>query len=256
MAVKGKKKSQSRGSQGRRRPTPAPRVAYASRQRPPWYKTTTGRAIAALVLLIAVIAIFAIVQSGGDSGNLTQRQNALNQYTSSMRGLLQSITPAATEENAVPNKLSAKEGKAVKTHSVTWLSELSAAQRSAGSVSAPTPTTQSATVLFAESVQLYEQAATIFGLAPDTSQAVEGRLLTSAGNLRNQATSLWQQGVNLLDQSRTQAKMAPSQLRLPTAGAVAPSTPPPTPNPSASGGGNKSGGGKNKKKNGGGQGSK
>ncbi|MEA2485382.1 MAG: hypothetical protein QOD46_493 [Actinomycetota bacterium] len=252
MAVKGKKKSQSRGSQGRRRPAPAPRVAYAARPRPPWYRTTAGRVIAALALVIAVVAIFAIVQSGGDSGNLTQRQNALDQYTGSMRGLLQSITPAATEENAVPNKLSPKQGKSVKTHSVTWLAELAAAQRSAGNVTAPTPTTQSATLLFAESVQLYEQAATIFGLAPDTSDSVQGKLLASAGNLRNQATSLWQQGVNLLDQSRTQAKMAPSQLRLPTSGAVAPSTPPPSPGPSASGGG------KNKKKNGnsGGQGSK
>jgi type IV secretory pathway VirJ component len=198
--------------------------------------------IAALALVIAVVAIFAIVQAGGGSGNLTKRQNALDQYTGSVRGLLQSITPAATEENAVPSKLSARQAKSVKTHSVSWLAQLAAGQR-AGSLSAPTPTTQSATLLFAESVQLYEQAATIFGLAPDTSQTVQVKMLASAANLRNQATALWQQGVNLLDQSRTQAKMAPSQLRFPTAGAVAP-TPPASPAPSSSGGG------KNKKKNG------
>jgi hypothetical protein len=226
-------------------------MAYASRPRPPWYRTTAGRVIAALALVIVVVAIFAIVQSGGDSGNLTTRQNALDQYTGSVRGLLQSITPAATEENAVPSKLSTRQAKSVKTHSVSWLAQLAAGQRAAGSFTAPTPTTQSATVLFAESVQLYEQAATIFGLAPDTSQKVQVRMLASAANLRNQATALWQQGVNLLDQSRTQAKMAPSQLRFPTAGAVAP-TPPPSPAPSSSGGGKK----KKKNGNGGSQGSK
>jgi hypothetical protein len=77
-------------------------------------------------------------------------------------------------------------------------------------------------------------------------------MLASGANLRNQATALWQEGINILDQARTQAKMVPSQLRIPTAGAVAPPSPP-APSPSSSGGKNK----KNKSKgNGGGQGSK
>ena len=252
MALKGKKKSQSRGSQGRRRPAAAPRAAYASRAKQPWYGTTAGRAVAALVLVIAIIAIVAFVQSRPNTANLTQRQNALDQYTGDIRGLLQGITPAAVAENSVPNKLSAKDAKKLVTKSQSWTTQLTKAQQSVGGVTAPTPSTQSANVLFVESIQLYSQAATIYGLASSTSPAVQPRMLASGANLRNQATALWQEGINILDQARTQAKMVPSQLRIPTAGAVAPPSPP-APSPSSSGGKNK----KNKSKgNGGGQGSK
>jgi hypothetical protein len=250
MAVKGKKKSQSRGSQGRRRPATAPRAAYASRAREPWYRTPRGQAIAALVLLIALVVIVAVVRSGSNGTDLTNRQNAIDQYTGDVRALLQSITPAATAENGVPNKLNAKQAKALKKASQTWLSEVTAAQQSAGKVVAPTPATQSANIAFVESIQLYGQAASIYGLVSSTSPAVQAKLLVSGGNLRNQASALWQEGINILDQARSTAKMPPSQLRLPTAGAVAP----PSPSPSPSAKGNK----KHHKKHdkGGGQGSK
>jgi hypothetical protein len=114
------------------------------------------------------------------------------------------------------------------------LAELAQAQQSVGAVSAPTPTTQSANVLFVESIELYKQAATIYGLAPSTSASVQVKLLASGANLRNQATALWQEGINILDQARTDAKMVPSQLRIPTSGAVAPPSPP-APTPTASG---------------------
>jgi hypothetical protein len=233
MALKGKKKSQSRGSQGRRRPASAPRAAYASRTRQPWYRTPAGRGIAALVLVIAIVAIVAFVQSRPNTAALTARKDSLDQYTGDVRGLLQSITPPATSENAVPNKLSAKDAKRLATSSKSWLSELAQAQQSIGAVSAPTPTTQSANVLFVESIELYKQAATIYGLAPSTSASVQVKLLASGANLRNQATALWQEGINILDQARTDAKMTPSQLRIPTAGAVAPPSPP-SPPPTAS----------------------
>lgn len=250
MAVKGKKKSQSRGSQGRRRPAPAPRATYAARPRQPWYRTPAGRVIAALVLLVAVIAVFVFVRSRPDTAATTQRRNALDQYTGDVRALLQSITPAATAENAVPNKLLAGRAKKLKGESVSWQTQLARAQQSVGNVVAPTPTTQGANILFVESVQLYAQAATTFGLAADAPSSLQTRLLASGGDLRNQASALWQEGINILDQARTQAKMAASALRIPTAGAVAPPTPTPTPTS-----GQKHKNKKNGKGNGGGQGS-
>jgi hypothetical protein len=204
-------------------------------------------------LVIAIVAIVAFVQSRPNTANLTRRQNALDQYTGDIRALLQGITPAAVDENAVPNKLSAKDAKRLVTKSQSWTTQLTKAQQSVGGVTAPTPSTQSANVLFVEAIQLYSQAATIYGLAPSTSPKVQPRMLASGANLRNQATALWQEGINILDQARTQAKMVPSQLRIPTSGAVAPPSPPP-PSPSASGGKHKK---NNKSKgNGGGQGSK
>jgi hypothetical protein len=237
MAVKGKKKSQSRGSQGRRGPAQAPRAAYSAPVQQPWYRTTAGRVVAALVLLIALVAIIATVQSGSDPGDLTKRQNALDQYTGDIRALLQGITPPAAGENAVPNELSSKDAKALEDQSAAWLDELGKATQSVGNVSAPTPGTQSANIIFAESVQLYMQAATIYGLAASSPSPPQIKVLASGASLRDQATTLWQQGVNLLDQARATAKMAPSQLRIPTAGAVAPPTPAATPGASPSGGG-------------------
>jgi cell division protein FtsN len=249
VAVKGKKKSQSRGSQGRRGPAQAPRAAYAPRVKEPWYQTTMGRILAALLVLLILAVTIAIVRSQSDTGDLTQRRNALDQYTGDVRALLQAITPAATEENGVPNKLSPTEAKALKTRSASWLSQLADAQQTAGKVTAPTPVTQTATILFVESIQAYTQAATIFGLAPSTSSSVQNKMLASGASLRNQATALWQEGINIVDQARTGAKMAPSGLRIPTSGAVAP----PAPTPSASSGnGNK----KNDKGDGGGDSSK
>jgi hypothetical protein len=201
-------------------------------------------------LVIAIVAIVAFVQSRPNTAALTARKNSLDQYTGDVRALLQSITPAATSENAVPNKLSAKAGKRLTTSSKSWLSQLAQAQQSVGAVSAPTPSTQSANVLFVESIELYKQAATIYGLAPSTSAPVQVKLLASGANLRNQATALWQEGINILDQARTQAKMIPSQLRIPTSGAVAPPSPP-APTPTASGTNHHHK--KKNKKNGGGQ---
>jgi hypothetical protein len=253
MAVKGKKKSQSRGSQGRRGPAQAPRAAYAPRVKEPWYQTTLGRILAGLVLLLVVAVIVAVVRSGSDSGDLTQSRNALDQYTGDVRALLQGITPAATEENEVPNKLSSAEAKALKKKSSSWLSQLADVQQTAGKVTAPTPVTQTASILFVESIQAYTQAATIYGLAPDTSSSVQVKMLASGASLRNQATALWQEGINIVDQARTGAKMVPSGLRIPTSGAVAP-TPNPSLNAPASGNGN--GNKKNDKGSGGGNSSK
>jgi hypothetical protein len=175
---------------------------------------------------------------------------------------LQGITPAATEENAVPNKLTSKEAKKLKTQSKSWLTQISNARQSVGNVTAPTPTTQSASVLFVESVQLYGQAASIYGLAADAGPALQAKMLRSGADLRNQATGLWQEGINILEQARSQAKMPASGLRIPTSGAVAPPTPTTntvTPSPSSNGSGhnNQQNGKKhNNKGNGGGQGSK
>jgi hypothetical protein len=244
MAVKGKKKSQSRGSQGRRGPAQAPRAAYSATAPVPWYRTTAGLVLAGLALLIALIAIIALVRSGSDAPDLTNRKDALDQYTGDIRGLLQDITPPAAGENGVPNKLSVKDVKALKDQSATWVSQLQQAGQNVGKVTPPTPGAQSANVVFAESVQLYVQAARIYGLAPSTSPSVQEKMLASGASLRDQATSLWQQGVNLLDQARSAAKMPPSQLRLPTAGAVAPPSATATPSPSGSAATK----GKNKKK--------
>ncbi|MFN2389188.1 MAG: hypothetical protein ABR575_06220, partial [Actinomycetota bacterium] len=58
MAIKGKKKSQSRGSQGQRRPAAAPRPTYAPRRATRWYQTPAGRLAAITLGLLLLGTVF------------------------------------------------------------------------------------------------------------------------------------------------------------------------------------------------------
>ena len=221
-----------------------------ARPHTPWYRTNTARVLAGVVLLIVLVGITVVARSRSTPADLTRRQNDLDQYTGEVRALLQSITPPATEENAVPNRLTPRTARTLKSRSEQWVTELAKAQQTLGQVPPPTQATQTATILFVEAIQLYSRSATTYGLAPATPPKVQVKMLATAAGLRDQATALWQQGTNILDQARSSAKMTPSQLRIPTAGAVAPPSPSPTgtprPRPSGSGG-NKQGGGKSSK---------
>src|SRR5918999_3656067 len=103
MAIKGKKKSQSRGSQARRRPAAAPRAIAAGRRRPPWYRTPQGRVaiIAFLVVVAAVITGF-VLNARSNSAKLADRQAAMEEYTGSVRAALQTLTPAASDMLTTP----------------------------------------------------------------------------------------------------------------------------------------------------------
>jgi hypothetical protein len=69
MPVKGKKKAQARGSQGRRRPAQAPRPVVAPRKPPAWYRTGPGRAVLVIVVLAVIGGVVAAVAATrGDSG--------------------------------------------------------------------------------------------------------------------------------------------------------------------------------------------
>src|SRR5918998_2738884 len=98
MAIKGKKKSQQRGSQARRRPAAAPRAIAAGRRRPPWYRTPQGRAgIIAFAIVVAAVITGFVLNARSDSAKLADQQDALEEYTGSVRAVLQTLTPAASD---------------------------------------------------------------------------------------------------------------------------------------------------------------
>src|SRR5918999_4928212 len=103
MAIKGKKKSQSRGSQARRRPAAAPRAIAAGRRKPPWYRTPQGRAgIIALLIVVAAVITGFVLNARSDSAKLADRQDAMEEYTGSVRAVLQTLTPAAFDMLSTP----------------------------------------------------------------------------------------------------------------------------------------------------------
>ncbi|MBA3431631.1 MAG: hypothetical protein H0U16_09150, partial [Actinobacteria bacterium] len=98
MAIKGKKKPQNRGGRARRAPAAAPRPVVGGRGREPWYRTTRDRLIAGAVGAAALIALVAVIANArSNSSDLAQRREGIENYAGEVRGLLQRVSPSATD---------------------------------------------------------------------------------------------------------------------------------------------------------------
>ena len=243
MAIKGKKKSQSRGSQARRRPAAAPRAIATSRRRTAWYKTPQGRVgIIVFLLVVAGVITGFVLHAHSNSEKLADRQDAMERYTGSVRAVLQTMTPAASEMVAAPT--SADDGATIvplAKNAKEWQDTLNAAIDQAGTLRPP-PAAASADSIFQQSAGLYLTAAQLYELVPDEPDETRGQLLASATTVRDQANQLWANAISLLDDVRDGLDMRGSGLRSP---ATAPPSGQTTPAPvetNTSGGGNGNGG--------------
>ena len=212
MAIKGKKKS--RGSQARRRPSTAPRPVAVARRREPWYRTIKGRLIAGAILAVVVgLAIWAVMASQSRSEDLAADQDALVDYTSEIRSILQLVRPPVGEMTQAPT--SAKDGLAsLEKDVVTWLSALTNAQQQIQGVSAP-PGMDSINAAFLQSLNTYAGAGRTYELALKVDGDVVTEVLARAGEQRDQAGSQWQLATDLLDQERADADMNASDVTVP-----------------------------------------
>ena len=100
MAIKGKKKSQSRGSQGVRRPAAAPRPTVSARRKTSWWRTRDGLIIGGIFL------VWPSAWSCGSSSaprtgpsSSRQRGDRPGGYTDGLQPALDSVTPTANEMN-------------------------------------------------------------------------------------------------------------------------------------------------------------
>jgi uncharacterized membrane protein YgcG len=218
MAIKGKKKSQSRGSQARRRPAAAPRTLGPGRRRGPWYRTPQGRAgiIAGLVVIAAVIAGF-VVNARSDAARLEDRQEAMEEYTGSVRAVLQTLTPAASDMLTTPTDAGDFAGLArLPRRAKGWSDTINSA---IDDLVALQPPARAVLVqsFFEQSTQLYLNTARVFALMADQPDKTRGELLAEATTMRDQANTLWVNAVALLDEYRAGLDMDPSGLRAPQA---------------------------------------
>jgi hypothetical protein len=227
MALKGKKKSQSRGSQGRRRPAAAPRPALAPRAPRRWYRTTTGRAVAAIVAVALVGGIVAaIIGARSGAGDLERRQGSLRNFTGEVRVVLQELRTAAGAMSEAPVTPEGADLDELRENARLWARTIQSAQGRLVSI-APARGTAVAQRLFAQSAQLYASAATTYGLVDRAGAAVSDDLLRRAAEQRDQASGIWQTATELLDAERRAADLGPSALSPPSVpGAAAPAPPP------------------------------
>src|SRR5918999_413249 len=233
MALKGKKKSQSRGSQGRRRPAAAPRPALAPRAPRRWYRTTSGRAVAAIVAVALVGGIVAaIIGARSGAGDLQRRQGSLRTFTGEVRVVLQELRVAAGAMSEAPVTAEGGELDELRASTRGWARTIQSAQGRLVSI-APARGTELAQRLFAQSTQLYGSAATTYGLVDRAGAALSDDLLRRAAE-------------------RRAADLGPSALAPPSVPGAA--APPPPPEQGQVGQGDGAGGGQGGQGDGAGQG--
>ncbi|MDQ4125685.1 MAG: hypothetical protein M3134_08810 [Actinomycetota bacterium] len=253
MAIKGKKKSQSRGSQGQRRPAAAPRPVYTGRKHTPWYKTTEGRLVGGLLIAVVVgVTIWLVADAQSKSRERTETRQALEDYVSTVRSFTNALGPVAEAMGTAPQ--TGGDVGELKEDAAKWSTDLSSAQ--AQIVSVPPPDEASvASKLFDQSLASFLSAARTFETAADAEGELQAELLAQAHEEHQQATGLFELGVEALDAELLDVGGENSNLRLPQA---TPQTPEPGQSPGSStqtieipaGGGGGQGGGQG----GGGQG--
>ena len=213
MAIKGKKKSQSRGSQARRRPATAPRPAIGPKiQKPPWYKTTAGLTIAAIGSMVLLLVILVSVNNARNaSQEREQLETSYEAYSDRVRALLQQVTGSASEmaaaAQAPPEDLADAASK--------WTETFVGGQTQVSQLLPPEGATSSHH-LFAQSMSLFSSAASTFTSAAEASGAEREQLLAAASSQVSSAASVWEAGVTVLDEARDDNDLSPSGLRSPT----------------------------------------
>lgn len=215
MAIKGKKKSQSRGSQGQRRPAAAPRPVYTGRKHTPWYKTNEGRLIGGMLIAVIVgVTIWLVADAQSKSRERTETREALEDYVQTVRSFTNALGPVAEDMGLAPQ--TGPDVGELKQDAAKWSTDLSAAQ--AQIVSVPPPDEASvASKLFDQSMASFLAAARTFETAADAEGELQTELLAQAHQEHQQATGLFDLGVEALDAELLEVGGDNSALRLPEA---------------------------------------
>jgi hypothetical protein len=239
MAIKGKKKQQSRGSQARRRPAAAPRVPVVVK-RPPWYRTDRGRAIAAMVAIVVIaIAWWAAADARAEAARLERRQSRIEDFSGSVRSLLQRARPAVEGMGSITTQTEDLVGLKVRARG--WVETLELAQlQTQGSVESDAALT--ANRIYGQALTILSNAARTYELVPDAEGPLQERVLERAAAQRDTGTIMWLTGTDVLDSARERLGLGPSGLSplatadVPGAAPLPPGIEPPA-QPDARGGG-------------------
>ena len=221
MAIKGKKKSQQRGSQGQRRPAAAPRPVYSGRKHTPWYKTSEGRLIGGMLIAVVIgVTIWLVADAQSKSRERTETREALEQYVQTVRSFTNSLGPVSEEMGGAPTA-DGGDVETLKKDAAKWTDDLAAAQ--AQIVSVPPPDEASvASKLFDQSMASFLSAARTFESAADVEGDIQTELLGQAHEEHEQARGLFELGVEALDAELLDVGGENSNLALPQSTPAAP----------------------------------
>ena len=231
MAIKGKKKSQKRGSQARRRPAAPPRQVVQQRQSLPWHKNP--RIVGALGLLVIVaigVIVWAVQDSSKEQKALEKRQETLDGYTDEIRAVVQGLRAPAGLMAAAPTALEDPEAAdKLAEDAADWSGQFEQSLQDFGKI---VPSTQGSIEnvhsLYNQAIQIYLTAAKSFELAAETEDKAQQDAFSLAATQRTEAGTVWTEATALLDEERRKADLELSGLTAPEApaGGTAPGTSP------------------------------
>jgi hypothetical protein len=216
MAIKGKKKSQSRGSQGARRPAQAPRPpAYSRRGPTPFYNTRDGRLILGLFAVVAIgVAIWAIGSARHNANEVKLQAQALDHYTNEVRGVVQSLIVPAGEMGGIPTTATPDVTKKLKDSAERWKTSLTTGQSTLAQIN-PDPDVQKLHELFGQALSGYIAAANTYEFVPLAPGPLQDKLLAQAAAEKDQAGGVVDAAIGILDQMRGDLDLGASGLRSP-----------------------------------------
>lgn len=215
MAIKGKKKSQTRGSQARRRPASAPRPTYAARAHEPWHRTPGGQVTLGVVLaLLFGLGSWAFLAARSNAREADEQRAQLERYTSDLRGLVQALNGPVGEMSAIPLEPTPEVVEDLATAPDAWTQQLTKADETTLQINPPAEVS-AVHPLFSRMVALYSSAAGTYSLVPGADGRLQARLMRSAGEVRDHATGLFFAAVALLDAARLELDMGSSRLEPP-----------------------------------------
>jgi hypothetical protein len=224
MAIKGKKKQQSRGSQARRRPAMAPRAAYNRSAHVPWYRTAGGRVAAAIVVVLLIAAVGGTVAAiSSNNSEDRDQQIAVEDYTDRVRNTLTALSQPVSSLAAFPPNPTEQELKQLPDAVARWKTALREVQSGSGELKPP-PELKNVNILFVESIIGYLSAVdelnAVTRVEGDSrkDRIVRELLLRNAADDRNRATAVWSTGVALLDEARARLDLEASNITNPLVG--------------------------------------
>lgn len=224
MAIKGKKKQQSRGSQARRRPAMAPRAPYTQSAHVPWYRTAGGRVAAAILVVVLIAAVGGSIAVINSNNNADEgKRQAVQDYTDRVRNTLTALTQPASAMAAFPPNPTEQDLEQLPDAVDQWREGFRNAQSGSGDLKPPADL-RNINVLFIESIIEYDSAADAYRavtrIRGDSRQDRILRELTlrNAGEDRTRATAIWTTAVALLDEEREELGLDASQMTNPVLG--------------------------------------
>lgn len=211
MALKGKKKSRSRGSQARRRPASAPRPTSGGGSKLRWYQTTTGLVVAFLVAVtVVILAWWFIADNRSEAEALETTQAELTDYTETVETTIQDVTPVAADLAGAAELKDDQLAEKAKT----WKSQLSTAQTAVAQAAPPTGI-EAMNGLLTQAILLYVQSAEQYELLPQLEGRVREEVSAKAAASFLAANNIFSSAIEILDTARVDNELSSSGLQTP-----------------------------------------